>query len=189
MIVGFSVPNVANYSDGPWNDIIIPAFSLGTGASAPDLVNFLDTGNLTVYGFNGAGSTPIEQLYGSFEFFHGWKEGSTISIHVHWVPTVSSVGNVKWQLEYSWANSGAVFPAVTVISVTTASGGTAWTHLKSEFPDVVGTGFTIGSTMNFRLFRDPGDVADTYTDDAGLLSIGIHHQCDTIGSVQRTTKT
>lgn len=187
--MGLKSPNVVEFSDGPWDDIIVPAFALATGAAAPDLVQFLASGNLRIYGFNGSGSMPVEAMYGAFEFLHSYKEGSDISIHVHWCPTSANSGDVKWQLEYSWADMNATFPALSTTSVTQAAGGTAWATKIASFPTITGTGKHIGSAINFRLFRDPGDSADTYADDAGLLCIGVHFQKDTLGSIQMTSKT
>ena len=170
----------------PWDDIVIAASALGAGASAPNLVSFLGAGNLKILSFDG-GAT-MEQLYGSFEMLHTWKEGTTISPHVHWSPTTADAGDVKWQLEYSISNQAGTFPAVTPISGTGAAGGTAWTHNFTAFTDITMSGITIGAIVNFRLFRDPGDGADTYAANAGLSSFGVHFQKDTAGSASRTTK-
>lgn len=184
--MGTSTPNIVTYSDGPWEDIIVPAFALATGAAAPDLVAF-DGGSLKALAFDGNSTT--EMLYGCFEMLHSYKEGSNVSIHVHWAPTTANTGNVKWQLEYSHVNVNGTFPSASTTSVVAAAGGTAYVHKLSAFPDFSGTGAQIGCVCNFRLFRDPSDAADTYPDDAALLCIGIHFQRDTPGSVSRTSKT
>lgn len=185
--MGQSTPNVVNYSDGPWEDIVIPVAALGTGPSAPDLVAFGPSGNLKLHAFDGGSTT--EQLYGSIEALHAWKEGTAISFHIHWAPTTANTGNVKWQLEVTIADGNGTFGAPTTLDVTAAAGGTAWVHKLSAFPDVSGTGYHIGAIGVFRLFRNPSDAADTYPDDAVVMSIGVHYQRDTPGSVQRTSKT
>jgi len=166
--------------DVEWNDINLGSSGLGRGASAPDLVAFLAAGNLLLPGFDG--NVTTEQLYGSFELLHNWKQGTDIEFHVHWTPTTANAGNVKWQLEYSWQNIDGTFPAVTTISVIDAAGGTAWTHNKAAFTRISATGKKIGTAFVFRFFRNPADGDDTYPDDAGLIQIGVHYQIDSIGS-------
>jgi hypothetical protein len=168
-----------------WDDILIPAFALGTGASAPDAVTLVN--GLNCQGFDGSGTS--EQLYGTFEFLHGWREGSEIHMHVHWVPTTTGTGNVKWQLEYSWANVHEAFPASTTIFVVDSAAGIDNFHKIASFPVVRNANKKIGSVLSFRLFRDPGDAADTYTGDAGLISIGCHIDNDSVGSNELYQKT
>lgn len=169
-----------------WNDLNLPGYTLGKGASAPDLVQFLAAGSINAYAFDG--TVTAEQLYGSFELLHGWKQGTNIEVHLHWSPTTTNTGNVKWQLEYTWQNLDGTFGASTTIAVTTAAGGTAWSHNISKFADISGSGLRIGSAFVFRLFRDPTDASDTYAFDAALINVGIHYQIDTIGSKERYLK-
>lgn len=169
-----------------WNDINFPGANLGAGASAPDLVTLFGAGNVLGRAFDGNATT--EQLYSSDELLHGYVEGSNIYFHIHWMPTTAEAGNVKWQLEYSWVNAGAVAAAPTTISATVAAAGAAWTHQMTTFTAINGEGKKIGSQFAFRLFRNPSDAADTYEADAALLSCGIHYQVDATGSREVGTK-
>lgn len=45
-----------------------------------------------------------------------------------------------------------------------------------------GTGKKISSILICRIWRNSSNAADTYTDDAGLLSLDFHYQIDTVGS-------
>ena len=169
-----------------WKDLIISSFALGQGASAPDTINYLAAGGLKILGFDG--SVTLEQLYGSHEMQHDYKEGSNIYFHVHWCATTANAGNVKWQLEYSWVNQNETAPVSTTISIIQAAGGTAWVHKLAEFPVISGQSKKIGSVIEFRIYRDPNDAADTYPNDAALKNIGIHYQDDLPGSRSRTAK-
>jgi len=164
-----------------WNDINFPANSLGKTVNFPDDIALFGSGNIQGVGFAGTGTT-VEQLFGATELLHDWKEGSNIELHLHWMPTTSDTGNVKWQVEYSWANALGTFGAPTSISKVVPAEGTAWKHYLDDFTDIVGTGMKIGSYFVFRLFRDPADAQDTYEADAALLAIGIHYETDTLGS-------
>lgn len=169
-----------------WRDFNFGVGALGAGASAPDLVPVNGTG-VVLYGFDG--NVTTEQLYASLEMDHEWKEGSVIYPHIHWMPTTNNAGNVKWQLEYIWVdkNHGAV-GASTTITVTADAGGVAWDSRFTNFPTIDGTGKTIGSQMMIRLFRNPADVADTYPNDATVITFGFHVEVDTVGSREIATK-
>lgn len=169
-----------------WDDLRVPGTSVQKGASAPDLVAFLGAGNLLVNAFNG--NATVEQVYFTIQLPHSYKEGSDITPHVHWTPTDANAGDVKWQLEYSWANIDATFPAVTTIIATDSTDTTAWKHHFVDFSVISGTGKTISSMLICRLFRDPTDGADTYGSDATFLEFDVHFEIDTVGSRQIMTK-
>jgi hypothetical protein len=168
-----------------WDDIIVPCNALIGGASAPDLTTF--QGTIQLYTFDGGSTT--EEVMGVIELPHDYKEGTDLRPHIHWSPSNTAGGNVKWQLTYTRASKDGTFPATSTISVTAAVGTTALVHLANEFTVITGTGFKIGDIIAFRLFRDPTDVADTYGSDAFLLSLGIHYKVDSTGSVNVFTKT
>jgi hypothetical protein len=169
-----------------WDDCRIPGLSARTNATAPDLEAFGPSGNLLAYAFNGAATA--EQCYFSIQLPHGYKEGSDIHPHVHWAPTTAAAGNVKWQLEYSWANMDGTFGAPTTIFGIGAAGGTAWKHILTDLTDISGTGKTVSSMLMCRLFRNPADSSDTYEADATLLEFDIHFIVDSLGSKKELTK-
>lgn len=169
-----------------WNDYNVTSFALGAGASSPDLITFLGAGNLVIHAFDG--TSTAEQLYGCIELLHDYKEGTDLRPHIHYVPTTSGAGNVKWNLEYSLASNNVTFPSTTTIAVVDTVSGIAWRHKAVEFPVISGAGLTIGTQIMFRLFRNPSDVQDTYTGDAGLLTFGLHVQIDSDGSRQIFSK-
>ncbi len=179
-IIGWVLP----VSEG-WNDLNFEGNQLAAGASAPDMVDLLGSGGLRGRAFDG--SATSEQLYGGTELLHGYKEGTAIYPHVHWMPTTADVGNVTWFFEYSWANHDAVYSEPVVLSVTSLADG-AWNHTRADFPAINGEGYTIGSHIVFRLYRDPTAATDTYEHDAALLSVGIHYATDGVGSAEISTK-
>jgi hypothetical protein len=169
-----------------FNDINVPGLALGTGVSAPAIIALAATG-IRAYAFLGTG-VLVDELHGSIEILHDYLEASNIVPHIHWCPTTTDVGNVKWQLEYIWINGAGTIGAATTISVTTAAGGTAWVAKRSDFSAISGAGMAIGSRFMFRVFRNPADAADTYAFDAAMLDFGLHYERDTLGSRQVTTK-
>ena len=167
-----------------YNDINIPGFAFGMGASPPDKIDILPSGSIRALGFDGGVTT--EELHSSGEILHGYVEGTDLDIHVHWITTTTNAGNVKWQLEYHWINPETVYGDPTIISSTTATNETAWKSWHSYFPPIDGTGKDQGSELVFRLFRDPTE--DTYASDAALIQVGIHYQIDALGSRQPEIK-
>jgi len=169
-----------------WTDLRISGSTLGSGSSAPDQVTWVNASNLKVKGFDGGSTT--EQLFFEVQLGHDYKEGTDLHPHVHWGPTTTGAGNVKWVLEYSWVNIMDTAPAVTTTSVVQAAGGTAYKHNIIDFPIIPGAGKTLSSMIIGRIYRDPSDNQDTYTGDAGLLELDFHYLTDGIGSVSETSK-
>lgn len=169
-----------------WDDMRIPGLAVAVGASAPDLGAWLAAGNLQVRRFDGNAIT--EQVFFTCQLPHGYKEGTDIFPHVHWGPVNGNAGNVRWNLEYSWANFETVFPNGTIIGVVDAANGTAWMNQVANFSAIDGTGQTLSSMLVCRLFRDPTDGDDTYGSDAGFLEFDFHFQLDTIASRQPFAK-
>lgn len=169
-----------------YNDVNLGSMQLAVGANVPDLVTL--NNSLLLRGFDGTAVT--EQLYGVIEIPHDYLEGTDIVPHIHWCPSSTASGNVKWQLEYSWANpsDNATFPSSTTISVVSAAPGVTNQNTVSAFSAVSGTGKKISSHFVFRLFRNPADGSDTYGADALLVMIGLHYLSDGQGSIQATTK-
>lgn len=169
-----------------WQDINVAGVELGAGAASPDLIAVNGT-VLQVRAFDGGATT--EELFGVIELPHSYREGSDITAHVHWMPTTTGAGNVKWNIDYQWVNAGDTYAnTVTTVSATAAASTTAWDGTNTDIATITGTGKTISSHFMFRLYRNPADVADTYADDAALIVFGLHIEGDTIGSRGIITK-
>ena len=76
------------------------------------------------------------------------------------------------------------------VSRTVANDTTATTHRMNNIPTagISGTGKTISSIFQFRLYRDGTDSADTYTGKAYLSEFDIHFEMDSNGSNTATSK-
>lgn len=169
-----------------YDDISLSGMSFAPGgAAAPDIIDFV-TPNLKIYGFDG-GSTP-ERLYITSESKHEYEEGSELEFHVHWAPTTTGAGNVKWQAYVSWMSVDGIFSAPTLLTGISPARGQAWQNTYISLGTMPGTGRTINSQLVIQIFRDPTDVADTYASDAAFIAFGIHYKKDTVGSRTRTAK-
>lgn len=168
-----------------YKDINIGGTSLGTGPAEPSLIN-LDNTNIKVYAMSGTNPTP-DELYGSFELQHDYKEGTPLHPHIHFLPTTSDAGNVKFFLEYYLRDDNALKLTGTLSSVS-STGSIAWQEIRTEFGTISNSSIKIGSQIFFRLYRDAADVQDTYSFDVALSTVGIHYEIDTVGSRQIAIK-
>lgn len=166
-----------------WKDKNVGALGLRVGASAPTFAAFVSG----VYGYR-FDDAATNEVHGTIEIDHDYKEGTALSFHVHWAPTTTNTGNIRWGLEYSIASKDEAYPTSTTIYITQAGSGTVNQHQIIAFADISGTGVGITDVIAFRLFRDGTNGADTFTGNAFLLSCGIHYESDTLGSRQITTK-
>ena len=165
-----------------WDDLVVPGLSatkLGNNDPSLGLV----AGGIYIYTFS---STVMNEVFFSIQLPHSWKESSSISPHIHWMPMTSpaTTKNVVWKFEYQWQNIGGTYSGstTTTLAVTAATGTTGFVHKIDDFTDITGTSKTMSSILICRLYRDPTDAADNYADAAGLLSFDIHIEKDTLGS-------
>lgn len=165
-------------------DIFVSGLATRAGANAPTFAAF--KGGIYTNRFDD-GAVAME-VHGSFEMQHDYKAGSALSVHVHWSPTTTNTGNIRWGLEYTIASKDETFPTTTTIYVTQAGSGVVDRQQMVSFADISGTGVDITDVLAFRLFRDSNNAADTFTGNAFLHQVGIHYEADTCGSRARTSK-
>jgi hypothetical protein len=168
-----------------YEDIAMGLQAAPNAASAPALGAW---NGGTIQGYVFAGSGSAEQLFGTCEYNHSYAEGADIYPHIHWAPTTTNTGNIKWNLTYVWHDMDTGPSAEATISVVQAASGTAYRMTKSEFPAITGTGKHIGSQIVFRIWRNSADAADTFTGGAFVQTFGIHALIDSSGSVGITSK-
>lgn len=170
-----------------WDDMQVNGFAMAAGASAPSLVTFGPSGGLLAYAY--AGSGPAQSAHFSVQFSHMMKESPAyIYPHVHWSPVNANAGNVKWFLEYTWANVNGTFAEPVTLPIVQASDQVAWKHQIVSFAPIVGTGKTISSILMCRLYRNSADDEDTYGSNAVILQCDFHYLLDSLGSEQELSK-
>ena len=166
-----------------YDDIIIQAYNLRGGTTPPTYGAFQDT----IFGASFInGQTDI--VYGSFEVPHCYKEGTNLSVHLHWSPSSTNTGECAWLMKYTFANMNGTFGSEETLNFTQTGCGTANHHQYIAGDTAInGTAKTIkiGSIIAFALSRPTGDA---FTGDAFLHSIGVYYEIDTIGSRQETIK-
>jgi len=147
---------------------------IGSPASRGVLTKFFTTGS-------------TQELYFSVQMPHTWKKNSTIFPHVHWSPTNDLIGDVVWGLEYSWSNIGEIFPTTNIIYITQTTSGTGYTHqMTPTFKSDTSTGITKtngneSSMLICRVFREPSNSGDTYTNSVAFHEIDMHYLIEKLG--------
>lgn len=120
----------------------------------------------------------------SVEMLHGWKEGTPIEFHIHWVTNGLDATDcgVKWQIFYTMGELSAYSAEASASAETIIPAATA--DKTGFFTDIVTipmTGYTIGTNIVMRLKR----IAATATAPAAnpfASMVGIHYQIESIGS-------
>lgn len=164
-----------------WKDIDIDLSAQTSGGSVPALIAVNGDPYIQSRAFAGTGAT-VEQLGGSKELIHEMIFGEQIIPHIHWAPTTSAAGDVKWQLRTMLVNRGGNYSGGVTTSVVTPSPGIAWRGLRSDFPPISTVGIQAGARIIFTLFRDPADAADTYAASVIAPNFGVHVPVDMMGT-------
>jgi hypothetical protein len=169
-----------------YDDLRTPVQSLKLSGVKPPTWTSYKSGE--VLGFSDQAIAGNEEIvFFNLQMPHNYKEGTDISIHVHFVPEDNTGGNVYWMLTYSWATIDLAFAAATTIYVAAACGTTTDAHKIAYFADIDGnpsaTNKLISSMLICKLQRNSSDALDTYNGkSAYLLEVDVHYQMDTIGS-------
>jgi hypothetical protein len=171
-----------------WNDANVGAMTLTLpAASIPDEDEFVDEAGSDT-GITTWAYAVGEKSSGSIEIPHDYKEGSDITFHIHWqgIAAPSGTDYVKWQLTYTVAQTDATLDAATTITIETAF-DTQYEFKRSDFAAITGTNFNIGDHFLFTIERVVA-AGDAYAGDALVGTVGLHYECDTVGSRQIVTK-
>lgn len=172
-----------------FSDYLIPGLTLDSSspATSPDLEIFRD--GIHQLAFSGTGGT--EQGFFTLHLLHDLKADTEITFHIHWAHNVASPsGSVKWNIEYSIARGYAVgtFGASTTLS-TTQEAPAQYVHQITDDDDMVIAGtnpeLVPDAVIMGRVYRDPGDGADTFSDDAFLLFLDVHYTKSRVGTTER----
>lgn len=177
-----------------WDDLRVPAASARGGGSAdPAFTAWIDTTRIWWFVHNAE-----KELFFNAQLPHGYKLGTNLNVHVHWVPSVNGNAGEKvcWAIEYVIQDIGETFAASSSVVFGNQhfpADGTlvANKHYLTDLGDIDGSGLgTVSAMLAGRIFRDhDGTYAtDDYDEQAGLLEIDFHIQFDSVGSWEETSK-
>ena len=159
-----------------WQDLRVPVTSTRKGGSKdPDFVKVEDDGSGSQGVFAQHFSpTQEEELYFEAQLQHGRVQNEDLRAHVHWLPTTTNTGTVRWGLEYTIANVNGTFGNTQIIYAEDAADGTVNKHQVKGFTYIDGSGVKDSAMLICRIFRDATHANDTYTGDAALLEVDFH---------------
>ena len=168
-----------------FNDFRVPATTAKTGGSGvPSFSQVSALGNIHQYHFGDVAVAGNEQsLYFNIQMPHTWKEGSSIYPHVHWMPSTTGSGTVRWGLEYTWVSIDGTFGPSNTIYGEEAISGNQHKHIMTAInsASMDPSGKEASSMILCRIFRNSSNALDTYAGDAILLEFDLHYQIDRLG--------
>jgi len=178
-----AVWNASCYRD-EYPSILVPA----SWAAAPDSVGATIWGVARqLYAFDWWNTA--ERLSWSFEIPHDYMMWTPIEVHVHYRPSTTWTGNVKWFFDWEFSVAQWAPVAQTTLSVVdTVTVSTQYRHKLVAIWELPALWYSLGDKIGFNIRRTPADVQDTYAGDVLLEQVAIHIQVDTLWSRQRYAK-
>ena len=185
-----SVIAIETTSTYGWRDNIAPFVVKSTsGGSNPSWGTLWS-------GFEGLvfSSTIMNQVWVDFHIDHDYALGTTLYPHVHWMPTTTGTGVVRWGIEYSVAKghqqgASSIFPASTTVYVEqTISANSQWMHFIAEVSDanvIPATNVEPDSVVKVRIFRDAAHANDTYTGTVHAWQADLHYRSNRFATLNK----
>jgi len=169
-----------------YDDLRTPINSLKLSGTKPPTWTTYKSGEVLAFSDQAIEGNE-EHVFFQLQMPHTYKEGTDISIHVHFTPEDNAGGDVYWMLTYSWANIDVAFPTATTVYIAAACGTTTDAHRVAYFADIDGNpdgvNKLISSMLICKLQRRSSDALDTYDGkSAYLLEVDVHYQIDSLGS-------
>jgi len=147
------------------------------GANVPTWSTFRD--GIDAYSFS---ASTLNEIWITFHVKHDYAYGTDVYPHIHWSPTTTNTGTVRWGFEYSVAkgHDQEAFPSTTIVYVETVIGSNKqYQHIISEVSDGDAfNAFEPDSLILMRLFRDGGHANDTFPDAVIAFTADVHFQAD-----------
>ena len=172
-----------------WQDLVAPfTVKAVVGSNNPNWGTLFN--GLQGYTFD---PTTMNQVWVDFHIVHDIALGTVLYPHVHWMPTTTGTGTVRWGFEYSVAKghqqgADSVFPATTTVYVTqTISSASQWMHFVAEVSQadaIPATNIEPDSVIKMRVFRDATN--DTYAGNVHAWQADIHYQVNTLSTKNKS---
>jgi hypothetical protein len=117
---------------------------------------------------------------------HDVSPSDSVRIHWHGSPTTTptTTDTIVLQFNYTYAEIGSTFPAVTsVIVKIPLTGRSQWGHYTDNvYASATGTGLGLSGVYNCSIVRLQDNASDTYTGNYAMISIDCHAKINSLGS-------
>lgn len=173
-----------------WNDLIGTLEPSGTGNNNPNWGVF--RGGIYAYMFE---SGKMNEVWSNFHIGHDYALGTKVYPHIHWAPTTTHTGTVRWGFEYTMAKgheqtTGSVFvePVTSYVEYDITS-AKQYMHIVSEIAENDGIDSALiepDTIIAIRIFRDANHPNDTYPADVAGLCADMHYQMSRLSTKNRT---
>jgi len=159
-----------------WNDITAEVNAAKvTGASQPTWAVFRD--GVYAYEFH---PTSMNECWLTFHVEHDYKYDSLVYPHVHFAPTTTATGTIRWGFEYtvSKGHDQAAFPASNTVYVEhTISSNKQYQHIVSEVDSSSAFScFEPDALVLMRLFRDATHANDDFGSVVSVFTADLHYE-------------
>lgn len=172
----------SDFTTGGWVDMFGNFTSAKlTGSNQPTWAQVQDdgSGSTGVYAYSFSAST-LQELWLSFHINHDYKTGSAFFPHIHWMPSDTDTGTVRWGIEWSAAQgfNQEAFGNSAFTYLEQAAPGTALQHMVVETadPGITVPGAEPDMVILARVFRDAAHANDTYTGACIGIEMDAHYQ-------------
>lgn len=175
------------YNDTYWDDLRVPLTNtrINPAQSEPD---FDDTGDgIFAWGFE-VTNDSVASLHFIAQLPHGYKIGTDLDTHIHWMPSSTNTGDVIWKVFYKIAAINGTFSAIDSFRVADAADGTILKHQLTDLGDIDGSGLGISSMIIGNITRLGDATDDTFTGTVYGLEIDFHYQISSPGSEEEYVK-
>ena len=123
----------------------------------------------------------LSEIFFSAQLPHRYMEGGDIYPHPHWMCKDDTTGNALWGLEYTWVNVYGSVANTTIVenAIPVPAQGV---HAATDIAELDGTGKTISSIIQGRLYRDGTNALDTLNSIVYMSEFDFHIPVNTAGS-------
>jgi hypothetical protein len=169
-----------------WNDVAIGEMKFpASGATIPTFTTgFAGSALLGAYYFQGTTANDI--CFFDLQISHDVSPSDSVRIHWHGSPTTTptTTDTIVLQFNYTYAEIGSTFPAVTsVIVKIPLTGRSQWGHYTDNvYASATGTGLGLSGVYNCSIVRLQDNASDTYTGNYAMISIDCHAKINSLGS-------
>lgn len=156
-----------------WASMVIPLHSAMPGDSPPVSAALRD--GIRAYAF---GDGVTGDMHVAIPIGHDIRRDTKLYPFIQWTTAGGSTGNVQWGLEWVIAKSydrGNFGSSVTIYKTQAATAPYVNHLCRFDDSNAIASGVEPGSVLLMRVFRLGGHTADTCTDPAFGLCVGVHY--------------
>lgn len=172
----------------------------GTARSMIELpfdVTRIKGGGINAPSENKIGISPVltfaknvdKEALASIAIPHRYANGTSLQIHLHWIPSDNNSGDVTWGIEYHTSrceNDEVLTETTTTVIVVDSTQNLEGEHLQTDTIPIDGANILAGDFLHIRIFRDAdaseAGASDDYNNNAHLLSFDLELMINRVGA-------